>query len=85
MGLVQLNPARYKDLYDCQHELNTHVHAYVLAVEKLSILIQNLLHTMNHSGVRICSLQTTFLEMTFGVTPEVLSQSPRPDRFSRDL
>jgi len=68
VGLSQLNPARYKDLYDCQCELNTRIHAYMLAAEKLSILIQNLLHTMNHSGVCICSLQTTFLEMIFGVT-----------------
>jgi len=67
-GLSQLDPSCYRALYDCQHELNTHVHAYVLAAEKPSSFIQNLLHTMNHSGVRICSLQTTFLEMTFGVT-----------------
>ena len=68
VGLGQLNPARYKNLYNCQCELNTHVHAYVLAAEKLSILIQNLLHTMNHSEVHICSLQTTFFKITFGVT-----------------
>ena len=68
VGLSQLNPAHYKDLYDCRRELNTHVCAYMLVAEKPSILIQNLLHTMNHSGVLICSLQTTFLEMTFGVT-----------------
>jgi len=48
--------------------LTPRVHAYMLAVEKLSSLIQNLLYTMNHSRVCICSLQTTFLKMIFGVT-----------------
>jgi hypothetical protein len=58
----------FQGLDDCRREVDTRVRAYVKAVEKPSDLVQNLLHIMRHSGVRMCSLQTTFLEMSFGVT-----------------
>ena len=67
-GLGQLSPSRFKALDDCRREVDARVRAYVEATEKPDNLVQNLLHVTRHSGVRICSLQTTFLEMLFGVT-----------------
>ena len=67
-GLGQLAPSRFKALDDCRRDVDARVRAYVKVTEKPDNLVQNLLQVTRHSGVRICSLQTTFLEMLFGVT-----------------
>ena len=67
-GLGQLSPSRYEAMCKCQHEVDAHVCAYSEALDKLNNLLMNLLQIMKHTSCHMCSLQTPFYEMSFGVT-----------------
>jgi len=67
-GLSQLSTSRYEAMRKCQREVDAHVRAYSEALNKLNNLLMNLLQIMKHTSCCMCSLQTPFYEMSFGVT-----------------